>query len=185
MTLLDPKIEKSFTARKFQILTPTPKLTSNFETHKNVGYNLFLFLIGVSKFDVQKCPSIFFILLRPLEHVYTYLNIYLKIVIKFLWVSKFDVKLGVGVKIFKFTAGRWLFYFRFQKCHFFQMILKRILYVKLGVGVKKFNFLRGVGGKKIEFWWWVSSFSGGVGGIKFEFWWGVLIFISSWISINI
>ena len=35
-----------------------------------------------------------------------------------LWVSKFDVKLGVWVKIFKFTAGRWLFYFRFQKCHF-------------------------------------------------------------------
>ena len=24
----------------------------------------------------------------------------------FLWVSKFDVKLGVGVKSFKFTAGR-------------------------------------------------------------------------------
>ena len=29
----------------------------------------------------------------------------------FLWVSKFDVKLGVGFKIFKFTAGRGLFYF--------------------------------------------------------------------------
>ena len=25
---------------------------------------------------------------------------------KFLWVSKFDVKLGLGVKIFKFTLGR-------------------------------------------------------------------------------
>ena len=30
----------------------------------------------------------------------------------FIWVSKFDVKLGMGVKIFKVTTGRWLFYFR-------------------------------------------------------------------------
>ena len=30
---------------------------------------------------------------------------------KFLWVSKFDVKLGVIVKNFKITAGRWLFFF--------------------------------------------------------------------------
>ena len=28
----------------------------------------------------------------------------------FLWVSKFDVKLGVVLKIFKITAGRWLFF---------------------------------------------------------------------------
>ena len=36
----------------------------------------------------------------------------------FLWLSKFHVKLGVGVKIFKFKTGRWLFYFWFQTCHF-------------------------------------------------------------------
>jgi len=28
-----------------------------------------------------------------------------------LWVSKFDVKLGVVIKIFKITAGRWFFIF--------------------------------------------------------------------------
>ena len=36
--LLDPKIEKSPTLN-LKILTPTPNLTSNFETHKNVGDN--------------------------------------------------------------------------------------------------------------------------------------------------
>ena len=41
MTLLDPKIEKSFTAGKLKKITPTPNLISNFETHKNVGDNYY------------------------------------------------------------------------------------------------------------------------------------------------
>ena len=41
MALLDPKIEKSFTACNQNIFTPTPNLTSNFETHKNVGDNFY------------------------------------------------------------------------------------------------------------------------------------------------
>ena len=54
----------------------------------------------------QKCSSMFFILCTILEHVYIYLTKYIKLSPTFLWVSKFDVKLGVGVKFFKFTAGR-------------------------------------------------------------------------------
>ena len=34
----------------------------------------------------------------------------------FLWVSKFDFKLGVGVKILKITRGRWFFYFWLKTC---------------------------------------------------------------------
>ena len=78
----------------------------------------------------------------------------------------FDVKLGFWVKIFKFTAGRWLFYFRFQKCHFLQRILKRIL--NLMSSPLCFCFLVNSAVK--------VHFLGGVGGIKFEFWWGILIF---------
>ena len=37
----------------------------------------------------------------------------------FLWVLKFDVKLGVWLKIFKFTAGRWLFFFEVPKVSLF------------------------------------------------------------------
>ena len=40
MTSLNPKIEKSFSARQLETkITPTPNLTSNFETHKNLGDN--------------------------------------------------------------------------------------------------------------------------------------------------
>ena len=36
-----------------------------------------------------------------------------------LWVSKFDVKLGVMIKIFKITAGRWFFIFWPKSSPFF------------------------------------------------------------------
>ena len=55
----------------------------------------------------QKCPSMFFVLCGNVEHVYIYTCIRKKkLSPTFLWVSKFDVKLGVGFKILKFTAGR-------------------------------------------------------------------------------
>ena len=43
MTLFEPKIEKSPTCCKLnlKILTQTPNLTSNFETHNNVGDNFY------------------------------------------------------------------------------------------------------------------------------------------------
>ena len=64
----------------------------------------------------------------------------------FLWVLKFDVKLGVGVKILKFTAGRWLFYFWFQKCHFFFLSIFSLDFQNLmssWAGVKIFKFTAG------------------------------------------
>jgi len=36
----------------------------------------FYFFCGVSKFDVEKCPSLFFIFCGHLDHVSIYLNIY-------------------------------------------------------------------------------------------------------------
>ena len=42
MTSLESKIEKSPTYSDSENYDPTPKLTSNFETHKNVG-DKFLF----------------------------------------------------------------------------------------------------------------------------------------------
>ena len=39
--LLEPKIEKSPTFCKFENFDPTPNLTPNFETHKNVGDNFY------------------------------------------------------------------------------------------------------------------------------------------------
>ena len=50
----------------------------------------------------QKCPLIFFILCTQIDKVYIYLYTKKKLSPTFLWVSKFDVKLGVEVKIFKF-----------------------------------------------------------------------------------
>ena len=55
----------------------------------------------------QKCPSIFFILCGYIDNIYTYCNICnQKFSPRFLWVSKFYVKLRVVVKIFKITAVR-------------------------------------------------------------------------------
>ena len=59
----------------------------------------------------QKCPSIFSLLCTYIEHLYmTYID-NKKLSTTFLWVSKYDVKLGMGVKIFKITICRRLFYF--------------------------------------------------------------------------
>ena len=62
-------------------------------------------LMGRGRTGYQKCPLIFFILCTCIDKVYTYLKLK-KVYETFLWVSKFDVKLGVGVKIFKFTGGK-------------------------------------------------------------------------------
>ena len=50
---------------------------------------------GVGWTEYQKRPSIFFILCGYIDHVYVYLYNQ-KLSPTFLWVSKFDVKLGVG-----------------------------------------------------------------------------------------
>ena len=42
--LLDRKIEKSPTYCDFEIFTPTPNLKSYFETHKNVWYNIIVYI---------------------------------------------------------------------------------------------------------------------------------------------
>ena len=62
--------------------------------------------VGWGGTEYQKCPLKIFILCRYIDKVYTYLYTKLKLSPTLLWVSKFDVKLGVWVKIFKFTAGR-------------------------------------------------------------------------------
>ena len=54
----------------------------------------------------QKCPLIFFIFCGYIDKVYIYLYTKKKLSPTFLWVSKFDVKLGVLVKNFKIRAGR-------------------------------------------------------------------------------
>ena len=59
----------------------------------------------------QKCPLIFFIFCGYIDKVYIYLYTKKKLSPTFLWVSKFDVKLGVVIKNFKFTAGTWIFIF--------------------------------------------------------------------------
>ena len=41
MTLLEPK-KNHLPAVNLKFLTPTPNLTSNFETHNNVGDNFYL-----------------------------------------------------------------------------------------------------------------------------------------------
>ena len=77
----------------------------------------------------------------------------------FLWISKFDAKLGVGVKVFKITMGRCLFYFWFKTCIYFcfslgfqNLMFKSVLqcssyfvgiYLFFGL---KVHFFRGVGG---------------------------------------
>ena len=48
----------------------------------------------------EKCPLKFFIFCGYVDYVYIYLYTKLKLSPTFLWVSKFDVKLGVGVKLF-------------------------------------------------------------------------------------
>ena len=63
--------------------------------------------MGSGGTEYQKCPLIFFILCKYKENVY--IPFYIdtkKMSPTFVWVSKFDVKLGVGVKVFKFTVGR-------------------------------------------------------------------------------
>ena len=69
----------------------------------------FLFLVPNSSF--------FFILCGYIDCAYIYYS-YTKWKLSptLLWVWKFHVKLGVGVKIFKITIGRWLFYFWFKTC---------------------------------------------------------------------
>ena len=59
----------------------------------------------------QKCPLNFFILCGYIDFVYFYFYTKWKLSPTFLWVSKFHVKLGVVVKNFKITAGRWFFFF--------------------------------------------------------------------------
>ena len=51
---------------------------------------------GMGSDGNQKCPSIFFILCGYIDDVYIYLYTELKLSPTFLWVSKFDVKLGFG-----------------------------------------------------------------------------------------
>ena len=50
----------------------------------------------------QKCPSIFVILMYVKDHIYMYLCTQ-KLSPRFLWVSKFDVKLGSGYDFQKTT----------------------------------------------------------------------------------
>ena len=139
------------------------------------------------------------------ECIFTYIG-NKKLPPTFLWVLKFDVKLGVWLKIFKFTAGRWLFFFEVPKVSLFtggffpfwkpadvysrqvsilgsksfiflQRILKRILNLMSSHRFFGFSVNSAV---KFIFW--------GVGSIKFEFWWGVLIwffFVNSAIKIHI
>ena len=54
----------------------------------------------------QKCPLIFFILFACVDHAYTYVYMQSKLSPIFLWISEFDVKLGVMVKNYKITIGR-------------------------------------------------------------------------------
>ena len=59
---------------------------------------------GTGWTEYQKCPLKFFILCRYIDKDIPTYTCDKKISPRFLWVL--DVKLGVWVKIFKFTAGR-------------------------------------------------------------------------------
>ena len=71
----------------------------------------FLFLGLKVHFWYYKCSSILFIPFVSIEHVNMYLFLKSKFSWILLWFSKFYVKLGVVVKNFKITVGRWLFFF--------------------------------------------------------------------------
>ena len=60
----------------------------------------------VGRTEYQKGPLILFIFCGYIDKVYIYLYTKKKLSPTFLWVSKFDVKLGVVIKNFKFTPGR-------------------------------------------------------------------------------
>ena len=49
----------------------------------------------------------------------------------FLWVSKFHVNLGVVLKNFKITAGRWFFFFLGLKVHFWDPKYPSIMFIPL------------------------------------------------------
>ena len=76
----------------------------NFETLKCFIYGWMGWMDGMG---YQKCPSTFFILWVYIDHIY--ITSYIcsqNFSPTSLWVSKFDVKLGVMIKIFKIKAGR-------------------------------------------------------------------------------
>ena len=88
----------------------------------------------------QNFPSIFFILCGYIKYVYIYLYIYTKKLSPiFLWVSKFDVDLGIGEHIFQITlpyshefSNIWL-----QTCLFFwihQFFWKSLIYLSFKIG---------------------------------------------------
>ena len=56
---------------------------------------------GISKVSFNFLHTLY----AYIRYIYTYLYTKKKLSPTFLWVSKFDVKLGVVIKNFKFTAG--------------------------------------------------------------------------------
>ena len=103
----------------------------------------FIYWVGlVGRVDgPEKCPLNFFILCGYLEHVYIYLYTKWKLSPTFLWVSKFDVKLGVWVKNFKIRAGRRLFLFLGLKVHFlFSLVGGRPFFAKSWKKKNLFSF---------------------------------------------
>ena len=73
-------------------------------------------MVGVSKvsFNFLHTFWVYRKSIYLLIYIYLYINIYIytqKLWPTFLWVSNFHVKLGVVVKNFKITAGRWFFFF--------------------------------------------------------------------------
>ena len=65
----------------------------------------------------QKCPLIFFTLCRCIRYISTYARN--KIVPTFLWVSKFDAKLGCGRKINLRQAGDFSI-FEYKSSHVYR-----------------------------------------------------------------
>ena len=71
----------------------------------------------------QKSLSMFFILVRNIEHVYIYLYTKYKLPPTFLRVSKFDIKLGMGVQFSHLQLVGDFSIFRSKSSHVLDVIL--------------------------------------------------------------
>ena len=87
----------------------------------------FYFFCGVSKFDVQKCPSLFFILCGHLENVFIYLNIYLKIITNIFMGFKIWCQVGGGGTKFQIYTRYVTFLFLVPNLSFFTHDFKKNL----------------------------------------------------------
>ena len=81
--------------------------------------------------------SLYFVGIK-IMHMYTYIYSQ-KLSPTFLWVSKFDVKLGSGGKIFKFTIFTWFFKNHAKSKVFQKYIRQRAFFSKFDVNLRSWG----------------------------------------------